>query len=375
MQNTGTFYRSTEKIPQVILEFRDLLPPLSQEQREALEKDILQNGCYAPLIVDQELRIVDGHNRYTICKEHEIPYTMLVFEFESPLEAKQWALDTQKGRRNLDNWELGKIALKLKPEIEARAQANRIANGGDKVSENARAAMTTLSGPLAPVNTRKELANSIGIGEVTMGKVMKIDEQAPDTVKAALDNRELSINQGYNLTRQLQQVSEDQREDAAQDALKKLRKAVQAKDAEIDRRTKIAKRFCTVYEKVNLLEVNEDYIRIWVDCTRMKPDEIADAAEESYRHGAMFYKIGDICDTTGDTNQLDKPSAYYVRFQDGRRTTFLHGALRKGALFQARVGASDRHVVLRAFDDFRQEAGSRICFARCARKHSRYLCA
>ena len=70
MQNTGTFYRSTEKIPQVIPEFRDLLPPLSQEQREALEKDILKNGCYAPLIVDQELRIVDGHNRYTICKEY-----------------------------------------------------------------------------------------------------------------------------------------------------------------------------------------------------------------------------------------------------------------------------------------------------------------
>ena len=40
-----------------------------------------------------------------------------VFAFEDDLEAKQWMLDTQKGRRNLDKWELGKIALKLKPEI------------------------------------------------------------------------------------------------------------------------------------------------------------------------------------------------------------------------------------------------------------------
>lgn len=60
----------------------------------------------------------------------------------------------------------------------------------------------------------------------------------------------------------------------AQDALKKLRKEVQEKDTEIDRKTKIAKRFCAAYEKVNLLEVSEDNVRIWVDCTRMKPDEM-----------------------------------------------------------------------------------------------------
>ena len=55
--------------------------------------------------------------------------TNLVFSFTDLFEAKQWALDTQKGRRNLDKWELGKIALKLKPEIEARTWANRTAGG------------------------------------------------------------------------------------------------------------------------------------------------------------------------------------------------------------------------------------------------------
>ena len=47
---------------------------------------------------------------------------MLVFSFAGLLEAKQWALDTQKGRRNLDKWELGKIALKLKPEKEGHGK-------------------------------------------------------------------------------------------------------------------------------------------------------------------------------------------------------------------------------------------------------------
>lgn len=79
--------------------------------------------------IDKNMRIVDGHNRQQICEENNIPYTMAVFEFDDDLEAKQWMLDTQKGRRNLDKWELGKIALKLKPEIEARAKANMSAGG------------------------------------------------------------------------------------------------------------------------------------------------------------------------------------------------------------------------------------------------------
>ena len=43
------------------------------------------------------------------------PTRWAVFAFDDLLEAKQWALDTQKGRRNLDKWELGKNC----PEVEA----------------------------------------------------------------------------------------------------------------------------------------------------------------------------------------------------------------------------------------------------------------
>lgn len=87
---------------------------------------------YSPVIINEDMVIVDGHNRQALCEKHGLPYTMAVFSFEDLLEAKQWALDTQKGRRNLEKWELGKIALKLKPEIEAKARANQSAAGGDK---------------------------------------------------------------------------------------------------------------------------------------------------------------------------------------------------------------------------------------------------
>ena len=139
MRNTGTEYGSGERKPVILPEFSELLPPLTEEQLSSLKSDLLANGCYSPIIVNEDLAIVDGHNRQRICEQHGIPYRMVVFAFEDVLEAQQWALDTQKGRRNLDKWELGKIALKLKPAIEARAQANKVASGGDQKSEAAKA--------------------------------------------------------------------------------------------------------------------------------------------------------------------------------------------------------------------------------------------
>lgn len=133
MRNTGIEYTSAERTPTILPDLAELLPPLSGEQLAALEKDILQNGCYAPIIVNEDLVVVDGHNRQQICTRHDLPYKMAVFAFDDLLEAKQWALDTQKGRRNLDKWELGKIALKLRPEIEARAIMRCDSDSGKKL--------------------------------------------------------------------------------------------------------------------------------------------------------------------------------------------------------------------------------------------------
>lgn len=248
MKNTGITYTSAERSPVILPEMAELLPPLSAEQLDALEADLIKNGCYSPIIVNEDMVIIDGHNRQALCEKHGLPYTMAVFSFEDMLEAKQWALDTQKGRRNLEKWELGKIALKLKPEIEAKARANQSAAGGDKFSEKPLSA--TLPEAVSAVDTRKELAEAVGLGERTMGKVIQIDENAPDAIKEALDKKELSINKGYDLTRQLQDVPEDQREQAAAELLEyeKAKKDLKQQNAEIDRRGKVANLFCKAYE-------------------------------------------------------------------------------------------------------------------------------
>ena len=291
MRNTGIEYTSAERTPTILPDLAELLPPLSGEQLAALEKDILQNGCYAPIIVNEDLVIVDGHNRQQICTRHSLPYKMAVFAFDDLLEAKQWALDTQKGRRNLDKWELGKIALKLRPEIEARAKANQQAYHGNQYESGPSATLPEVHS--APVDTRKELAASVGLGERTMGKVMQIDEHAPAAVKEALDKRELSVNQGYQITRQVQDLPEDEQGQAALDLveLEKAKKEIREKDAEIDRQSKIAGVFCKAYEKAVLLTPTEENVRIWVKCTRMTREEMEDTIRESRELAGVFTAI------------------------------------------------------------------------------------
>ena len=287
MKNTGITYTSAERSPVILPEMAELLPPLSAEQSAALEEDLLRNGCYAPIIVNEDMVIIDGHNRRSLCEKHGLPYTMAVFSFEDLLEAKQWALDTQKNRRNLEKWELGKIALKLKPEIEAKARANQ----GTRTDLSA-----TLPESSDTVDTRKELAEAVGLGERTMGKVMQIDENAPDAIKEALDKKELSINKGYDLTRQLQDVPEDQREQAAAELLEyeKAKKDLKQQNAEIDRKGKVANTFCKAYEKASLLTATEENVRCWTEGTRMTLEELQDTVKESREIAQVFAAIADI---------------------------------------------------------------------------------
>ena len=261
-----------------------LLPPLSGEQFSSLESDILENGCYAPTIVNEDMILIDGHNRFRICEKHGLPYKMLVFSFADLLEAKQWALDTQKGRRNLDKWELGKIALKLKPEIEARAKANQ----GTRTDLSVKSPRS-----YAPTDTRKEMAQAVGIGEQVMGRIAQLSEDAPPSLKKALESKKVSVNRGWKILKAVQQLPLEEQESVAAEMLSAVREIDQL-DAEVERRGKIAGLFCKAYEKAVLLTPTLENVRIWVENTRMRPEEVEDSVQESYELAQTFQTIGDL---------------------------------------------------------------------------------
>ena len=124
-----------------------------------------------------------------------------------------------------------------------------------------------------------------------MGKVMQIGEHAPPAVKEALDSGDLSINQGYNITRQVRDLPEERREEAAALAveLEKAKKEIRQGDEDSARRHKIAGLFCKAFEKA--------VVRIWAECTRMNQDEIRDSAREACELAEVFTAIANILGT------------------------------------------------------------------------------
>lgn len=86
-------------------ELKEYILPLSDEEFAQLEKNILSEGCREPLIVwekkDDEMVLVDGNNRYKICRKHGIPFKIKKVHFRDMEEVKIWMVDNQMGRRNL----------------------------------------------------------------------------------------------------------------------------------------------------------------------------------------------------------------------------------------------------------------------------------
>lgn len=284
MKNTKTEYTSSQRTPIVLPEMEQLLPPLSVEQFSSLERDILESGCYAPIVVNEELVIVDGHNRFRICEKHGLPFRMLVFSFANLLEAKQWALKTQRGRRNLSLWELGQIALKLKPELEAAGKARQ--GRRTDLSVNSPKSHT-------PLDTRKEMAQAVGIGEQTMGQIARLSEDAPQALKDALEQKEVSVNRGWKILKALQQLPEEERENTITEMIAAVRE-IDRIDVESDRRGKIASLFCKAYERAVLLTPTSENIRCWLEGARMRPEEIEDSIKESYELTQIFQTIEDV---------------------------------------------------------------------------------
>ncbi len=93
-----------EKSLTILKEIRDYIIPLADEELFQLEKNILAEGCREPLTVwphNNQLVIVDGHNRFKICQKHHLDFKIRKVAFKNLDEVKLWMVDNQRGRRNL----------------------------------------------------------------------------------------------------------------------------------------------------------------------------------------------------------------------------------------------------------------------------------
>ena len=88
------------KTPRINPDFESLIPPLTTDEFNQLEQNILAHGCRDPIALWRDI-VVDGHNRLEICTKHGIEYETVKLRFPSKEAVKIWMLENQLGRRNL----------------------------------------------------------------------------------------------------------------------------------------------------------------------------------------------------------------------------------------------------------------------------------
>jgi hypothetical protein len=196
-------------------EFAALIPPLSSEERQQLEENIVDHGgARDPLVVwasKGTLTLIDGHNRYEICTRLELPFDIEDMSFSDRSHAEEWIIRNQFGRRNLSAYVRTQLALRLEETVSARAKANQ----GKRTDIPKKSAES-----IKPVETRQEIAKVANVSHDTVAKVKKIDaaEKAgkvdAETV-AKLRTGEVSINRVVRDLKEQETAAKRQEQKAA----------------------------------------------------------------------------------------------------------------------------------------------------------------
>lgn len=190
------------------VEFQSLIPPLTYEEKKMLEESILSEGCRDAIVVWNDT-IIDGHNRYEICKKHGIPFETVNREFESRNEVIEWIIKNQFGRRNLPLHERARLALRLKSVIAEKAKSNKqeAANKMNLIVGNNVSA--EICENVLQIDTREEIAKAAGVSHDTIAKVEKIEEAAPAPIVQASRKGDISVNAAYQVTKMMQEEQEE----------------------------------------------------------------------------------------------------------------------------------------------------------------------
>lgn len=193
-----------DKEYKIDLELQRVMPQLSDDEYTELENSLLKDGFKgSPIIVWHDI-IIDGHNRYEICKKHSIPYEVKELEFDSKEEVIQWMIRAQLGRRNLTPLQRIKLVETYRPVYEKQAKENKSANGGNKKSESEKS--TTPIKPKEKIDVRAKLASDAGVSTNTYSKGKKILDSNNTELIRQVENGEKTINKAFNEIKEAEKV-------------------------------------------------------------------------------------------------------------------------------------------------------------------------
>lgn len=87
---------------QVNPEYEAMLPPMGDKEYQALKESIRTEGQYYPIIVNQNMVVLDGHYRFKACQELNMVPKYQVKVFDDPLLEKKFIIEANlRGRQKV----------------------------------------------------------------------------------------------------------------------------------------------------------------------------------------------------------------------------------------------------------------------------------
>jgi len=166
-------------------ELRSFIDPLTPVEYAALEKSLLSEGCRDALVLWRDV-LIDGHNRYDICRKHGIPFrTVSNNRFESLEEVMLWVIDNNLARRSVSDFQRGMLALRRKELVAQRASQAAAPEAEDQNDP--------------PWHTREDVAKAARVSANTLGQIERIRKTAAPELVEAVRSGTISINAAANV--------------------------------------------------------------------------------------------------------------------------------------------------------------------------------
>ncbi len=108
-------------------EFQAICPTLSDVEYGNLGESIKKEGCRDALVVWNSI-LLDGHNRYNICKKHDIGFKTTEVELADRDAAIQWIIQNALARRNLTPVQNIELAERCRNILEEQAEKRKLAS-------------------------------------------------------------------------------------------------------------------------------------------------------------------------------------------------------------------------------------------------------
>ena len=174
-------------------ELRSFVDPLSDIEHAALERSLLAEGCRDALVLWHDT-LIDGHNRYQICRKHGIEFrTIQNNSFASLEDVMLWMIDNHLARRSVSDFQRGLLALRKKDIVSARL-AQQMADDPPEPSPE-----DMDSRPPPPWNTREEVAKAARVSSNTISQIERIQKAATPQLVEAVRTGTISINAAANV--------------------------------------------------------------------------------------------------------------------------------------------------------------------------------